>query len=83
VLADHPTPTDFESLRAGLVPLAQEPRSHITTFEAARHLNRAQQTLRMWASSDSGPLRPIRVSGRLAWPVADLRRLLSQSDAIK
>lgn len=25
---------------------------------------------------ENGPLRPIRVHGRLAWPVAEIRRLL-------
>lgn len=58
------------------VPLAREMRSSLSTPEAAYHLNRAQQTLRLWAMRENGPLRPIRVHGRLAWPVADLRRIL-------
>lgn len=59
------------------VPLAQETRAYITTAEAAFHLNRAQQTLRIWACRDGcGPIRAIRVNGRLAWPVAELRRVL-------
>ncbi len=58
-------------------PLTHETRAALTTREAAFHLNRAQQTLRLWAMKDGfGPIRPIRVHGRLAWPVADLRRLL-------
>lgn len=57
------------------VPLEQETRSNLPTSEAAFHLNRKQQTLRLWASDESGPLRPIRINGRLAWPVADLRKL--------
>lgn len=59
-----------------LVPLAHEARTAIPTREAARHLGRASQTLRCWAMRDTGPIRPIRVHGRLAWPVAELRRLL-------
>ena len=59
-----------------LVPLERETRSAIPTNEAARHLNRAAQTLRLWACHENGPIRPIRVNGRLAWRVADLRRLL-------
>lgn len=59
-----------------LTPLALETRTAITTAEAAQHLNRAQQTLRGWACTESGPIRPIRVNGRLAWPVAEIRRLL-------
>lgn len=59
-----------------LTPLNQETRTALPTSEAARHLNRAQQTLRLWACYESGPIRPIRVNGRLAWPTAEIRRLL-------
>ena len=63
-------------LTTQLTPLAHEPRSALPTAEAAAHLNRAQQTLRLWAMRDEGPIQPIRVHGRLAWPVADLKRVL-------
>lgn len=59
-----------------LVPLAQEPRTTLPTPEAARHLHRAEQTLRLWACRESGPLRPLRINGRLAWRVSDIRRLV-------
>ena len=40
----------------------------------------APQTLRMWAMKDgTGPVRPLRVHGILAWPVAELRRVLGVS----
>lgn len=58
------------------VSLERETRTALPTCEAAYHLNRAQQTMRLWAMRDAGPLRPLRINGRLAWPVADLRRLL-------
>jgi len=58
------------------VALALETRSGLPTHEAAFHLNRAQQTLRLWAMREDGPLRPMRINGRLSWPVADLRRVL-------
>lgn len=58
------------------VPLERETRANLPTPEAAYHLNRAQQTLRLWAMRENGPIRPIRVNGRLAWPVAELRRVL-------
>jgi hypothetical protein len=59
------------------VSLERETRAALPTPEAAFHLNRAQQTLRLWAMRDgSGPIRPIRINGRLAWPVSDLRRVL-------
>lgn len=62
-----------------LTPLAQEARSALPTPEAALHLNRAPQTLRLWACLENGPLRPVRVNGRLAWPVKELRRVLGVS----
>jgi hypothetical protein len=51
-------------------------RPNVVTADAAYYLNRRPQTLRGWASTESGPLRPIRVNGRLAWPVSELRRVL-------
>ena len=57
-------------------PLGLETRHSVGTHCAAFHLNRAPQTLRAWACHEDGPLRPVRVNGRLAWPVADIRRLL-------
>lgn len=57
-------------------PLDRETRTVLPTPEAAFHLNRAQQTLRLWAMRENGPIRPLRVNGRLAWPVAELRRVL-------
>lgn len=48
----------------------------VDTATAARFLNRRPQTLRGWACNDDGPVRCIRINGRLAWPVADLRRVL-------
>lgn len=60
-------------------PLAQEPRTNLTTAEAAFHLNRAPQTMRLWACHEIGPIRPLKINGRLAWPVAELRRVLGVS----
>ncbi|GBG15389.1 diguanylate cyclase [Novimethylophilus kurashikiensis] len=57
-------------------PLEQETRSHIPTDCCAYHINRASQTLRAWACLENGPIRPIRINGRLAWPVAEIRNLL-------
>lgn len=54
------------------------PPSHtLSTQEAALVLNRRPQTLRRWACEESGPLRPVRIHGRLGWRVGDLRRVLS------
>jgi len=58
------------------VPLEIETRATLPTPEAAFHLNRQPQTLRMWATHENGPLRPLRMNGRLAWPVAAIRQLM-------
>jgi hypothetical protein len=58
------------------VSLALEKRAALPTCEAAYHLNRAQQTMRLWAMREDGPLLPMRINGRLAWPVSELRRVL-------
>lgn len=57
-------------------PLHTETRTAVPTDCAAFHLNREPQTLRLWSMSGSGPLRPLRINGRLAWPVAAIKRLL-------
>ena len=59
-----------------LIPLEREVRSALPTSEAAAQLNRTEQTLRLWACTERGALRPIRVNGRLAWPVAEIKRVL-------
>lgn len=60
-------------------PLEFETRHAVDTAAAAHYLNRRPQTLRGWACHDDGPLRPIRVHGRLAWKVADIRRVMGVS----
>lgn len=62
--------------KRAFVALDQETRSVVDTLTAAHHLNRQPQTLRIWAAKENGPLRPARVHGRLAWPVAEIRRLI-------
>ncbi|HSV79730.1 MAG TPA: hypothetical protein VLK85_11080 [Ramlibacter sp.] len=57
-------------------PLESVMRPTVDTASAAFYLNRRPQTLRNWAVTDSGALRPLRINGRLAWPVAEIRRVL-------
>jgi hypothetical protein len=59
--------------------LCEETRSALPTDDAAFHLNREPQTLRVWACCGTGPLRPIRINGRLAWPTSEIRRLFVSS----
>lgn len=58
-------------------PIDQETRSHVETACAAFHLLRKPQTLRAYACLENGPIRPLRINGRLAWAVADIKRLLN------
>lgn len=59
--------------------LESETRSHVETACAGFHLSRSPQTMRTWACQETGPLRPARINGRLAWAVSDLKRILSGS----
>lgn len=49
----------------------------LPTNEAASIMNRRPQTLRKWACLENGPIRPIRINGRLAWKISDIRALLN------
>ncbi len=57
-------------------PLQLVTRPTVPTEQAAYYLNRRPQTLRGHACKDNGPIRPLRINGRLAWPVSELRRVL-------
>ena len=60
-------------------PLGLITRPAVDTDSAAYYLGRKAQTLRTWACKENGPLRPIRVNGRLAWPVDQIRKILGVS----
>ncbi len=62
-------------------PFESISRPTVATAEAAHYLNRAPQTLRKWACLENGPLRPVRICGRLAWKVAEIRALLNGEGA--
>lgn len=57
-------------------PLENVTRPRVGTAATAFYLSREPNTLRVWAYRDIGPIRPIRINGRLAWSVNDIRRLL-------
>jgi hypothetical protein len=75
--AQHPTSVHYPEAKR-YPPLDEVTRPFLTTEEAAHYLNRQPQTLRIWAS-EGQVLTPLRIHGRLAWPVAALRHLLQQS----
>ncbi|CAG9264430.1 conserved hypothetical protein [Paraburkholderia unamae] len=60
----------------GLAAVAQG-RDMLPTNEAAPTVNRMPQTLRKWACQENGPIRPVRINGRLGWRVSDLAKLLN------
>lgn len=57
-------------------PLDQVTTPNVDTGAAAHYLLRKRNTLRVWAMRGH-PIKPLRVNGRLAWPVADIRRLVT------
>ena len=65
-------------LAAEYPPLEAVNRPTVTTEQAGYYLNRRPQTMRCWACKQTFPdgLRPLRINGRLAWPVDELRRVL-------
>lgn len=70
-------PRDKSTSRT-FTPLALETRTHITTEEAAHHLNLRPQTLRAHACYDDWVIRPARIPGvnALQWPVAAIKAVL-------
>lgn len=48
----------------------------LCTNQAAHYLMRRPQTLRVWACLENGPIRPIRINGRLAWRTNEIKTLL-------
>ena len=58
-------------------PLALESRTAVPTEAAAYYLSRKPQTLRAWACLENGPIRPVRINGRLSWRVAEILAVLN------
>lgn len=57
-------------------PLEEVTSPTVSTDAAAHYLNRKPQTLRAWACLEPiGAIRPLRINGRLAWPVAEIKVL--------
>lgn len=65
---------DWETLKALIMETLNE---LLPTNEAAAMLRFAPQTLRKWACYDNGPIRPVRIAGRLRWRTADLLKLMN------
>jgi hypothetical protein len=75
----HSIETRQQATTLIFTPLAQEQRTHVDTATAAHHLLRRPQTLRGFHCHGAYPddaLRPLVVNGRLAWPVAGLKKVM-------
>ena len=59
-------------------PLESVTRPTVDTAAAAFFLNCRPQTMGGWACAETFPegLRPVRINGRLCWPVAGIRAAL-------
>ncbi len=58
-------------------PIESITQAVVTTDQAAFYLMRSPQTLRFWAMGRfKTPIQPIRINGRLAWPVTKIREIL-------
>ena len=66
----------METVSNQFQPIEQITLAVIPTEQAAFYLNRKPQTLRIWAMSECGLIRPLRINGRLAWPVKEIRKVL-------
>ena len=59
-------------------PLEEVTRPTVPTDQAAYYLNRQPQTMRSWSClQPSGGIRPIKINGRLAWKISDIKALLN------
>lgn len=57
-------------------PLEAIQRPLVDTNAAAFYLVTREQTLRLWACRGTGPIRPVRIGGRLRWRTADIKKLI-------
>ena len=57
-------------------PLESLTRPTIPTEQAAYYLDRKPQTMRACACLDNGAIRPLRINGRLAWSVKEIKKVL-------
>jgi hypothetical protein len=63
-------------------PLQEVTRPVLDTAAAAHYLNRRPQTMRGWACHEDGPIKPIRINGRLAWRTSDVKADLGMTKGV-
>jgi hypothetical protein len=63
-------------------PIEEVTRPVLDTAAAAHYLTRRPQTLRGWACHEDGPIKPLRIHGRLAWRTSDIKRVLGMTKEV-
>jgi hypothetical protein len=57
-------------------PLEAVQQPLLNTASAAYYLMAQAQTMRSWAARGTGPLKPVRIGGRLRWRTSDVKKLV-------
>jgi hypothetical protein len=65
-----------QELSSALVTAVEIPAT-MTTSQAAAAMNRKTQTLYKWHFTKQGPVQPVTINGRLAWPANQIAALLN------
>jgi hypothetical protein len=73
-----PEPEDEPPAPAIQIPLPSIAGRWLSTEEAAEVMGFAVQTLRMWSSTETGPIRPTKINRRLKWSGDEILALLSR-----
>jgi hypothetical protein len=57
-------------------PLEEIQQPLLDTRAAAYYLKAQEQTMRAWAARGTGPLKPVRIGGRLRWRTFEVKKLI-------
>lgn len=57
-------------------PLEEIQKPLIDTRAAAYYLMAQEQTMRSWAARGVGPIRPVKIGGRLRWRTSEVKKLV-------
>lgn len=62
--------------RTQFPPLEEVTKPMLTTAEYCHYSNFAKQTVWLHACKENGPVRAVRIGGRLGWPTKAVKQLL-------
>jgi hypothetical protein len=57
-------------------PLEEVQQPLLDTKSAAYYLMAQAQTMRCWAARGVGPIRPVKIGGRLRWRTSEVKKLV-------